>query len=134
MLKGIIFDFDGVIVESVQIKSNAFSEIYKPYGTEIVNKIIEHHEANGGMSRFEKIKFYHESFLNQSITKEEIAELANQFSEQVIDKVIMSPYIPSALEYIQNNYGKYKLFISTGTPTKEIQVILKKRYYMSITI
>ena len=127
MLKGIIFDFDGVIVESVQIKSNAFSEIYKPYGTEIVNKIIEHHEANGGMSRFEKIKFYHESLLNQSITKEEIVKLANQFSEQVIDKVIMSPYIPSALEYIQNNYGKYKLFISTGTPTKEIQVILKKR-------
>ena len=65
MLKGIIFDFDGVIAESVQVKSDAFAELYKPYGTEIVKKVVEHHEANGGMSRYEKIRFYHGSFLDK---------------------------------------------------------------------
>ena len=56
MLKGIIFDFDGVIAESVHIKSSGFSDLYKPYGTEIVKRVVKHHAANGGMSRFKKIR------------------------------------------------------------------------------
>jgi len=127
MLKGIIFDFDGVIAESVQVKSDAFAELYKPYGSDIVKNIVEHHEANGGMSRFEKIKLYHVSILNKTITKEEISDLANQFSQLVVEKVIEAPYVPGALEYIQKCHEKYKLFISTGTPTSEIRKILKAR-------
>ena len=127
MLKGIIFDFDGVIVKSVQVKTDAFAELYAQYGNKIVEKIIEHHEANGGMSRFEKIKFYHKSFLNKIATEEEVTDLANQFSELVVEKVIAAPYVLGALEYIQKNCTKYKLFISTGTPTDEINKILKMR-------
>ena len=127
MLKGIIFDFDGVIAESVQVKTDAFASLYEQYGDNIVTKVIEHHEANGGMSRFKKIKLYHESFLNKAITNEEIEDLANQFSKLVVRKVIDSPYVPGVLKYIQKCYEKYNLFISTGTPTNEIKQILSAR-------
>ena len=126
-IKGIIFDFDGVIAESVQIKTDAFAALYESYGTDIVRKVIEHHEANGGMSRFEKIKFYHEFFLKKNITKEEISDLTNRFSAMATDKVISAPYVPGALEYIKKCYKKYKLFISTGTPTEEMKQILTGR-------
>jgi len=124
MLKGIIFDFDGVIAESVKVKTDAFVTLYEQYGVNIVNRVIEHHEANGGMSRFEKIKLYHESYLNKAITNKEIEELANQFSKLVVKKVIDSPYVPGVFKYIQKCYEKYNLFISTGTPTNEIKQIL----------
>jgi len=127
MLKGIIFDFDGVIAESVQVKTDAFASLYEQYGDNIVTKVIEHHEANGGMSRFKKIKLYHESFLNKTITNEKIEDLANQFSKLVVRKVIDSPYVPGVLKYIQKCYEKYNLFISTGTPTNEIKQILSAR-------
>jgi len=127
MLKGIIFDFDGVIAESVQVKTDAFASLYNQYGNNIVTKVIEHHEANGGMSRFEKIKLYHGSYLNKAITNEQIEELANQFSKLVVDKVINAPYVPGALAYIQECSKKYKLFISTGTPTNEMCQILSGR-------
>ena len=127
MLKGIIFDFDGVIAESVQVKTDAFANLYQPYGDNVVNKVIEHHEANGGMSRFKKIKLYHESFLNKAITNEEIEDLANQFSKLVVRKVIDSPYVPGVFKYIQKCYEKYNLFISTGTPTNEMYQILGGR-------
>jgi len=127
MLKGIIFDFDGVIVESVQVKTDAFASLYEQYGDNIVTKVIEHHEANGGMSRFEKIKLYHGFYLNKAITNEEIEELASQFSKLVVQKVIDSPYVPGVFQYIQKCYKKYNLFISTGTPTNEIKQILNAR-------
>jgi len=127
VLKGIIFDFDGVIAESVKVKSDAFAELYKPYGPDVVRKVVDHHEANGGMSRFEKIKFYHELFLNKTITEEKITKLAKQFSDLVMIKVIASPYVPGALEYIQKSYDRYKLFISSGTPKTEMEQILGGR-------
>lgn len=127
MLKGIIFDFDGVIAESVQVKSDAFVELYKPYGTDVMKKVFDHHEANGGMSRYEKLKIYHESFLNKTISEEKITDLAKQFSELVVKKVIDCPYVPGALDFIQESYNQYKLFISTGTPTEEIKLIIASR-------
>ena len=127
MLKGLIFDFDGVIAESVQIKTEAFASLYDQYGTNVVNKVIEHHEENGGMSRFEKIKFYHNSFLHKMINNDEINELANQFSKLVVKRVINSPYVPGVIEYIEKSYNHYDLFISTGTPTIEIKQILQGR-------
>ncbi len=130
MIKGIIFDFDGVITESVHIKSAGFSEIYKPYGPATVKKVVKHHEANGGMSRFKKIKFYHKTFLNTSLSNQEINHIANQFSEYVVDRVVNAQYVPDALEFIKHSYGNYKLFISTGTPTTEIKKILKLKKIM----
>ena len=136
MLKGIIFDFDGVIAESVQVKTDAFASLYEQYGNNILTKVLKHHQANGGVSRFEKIKLYHGSYLNKAITNEEIEELANQFSELVVEKVIDSPYVPGVFKYIQKCYEKYNLFISTGTPTNEMKQILIGRgiaeYFMEI--
>lgn len=124
MVKGIIFDFDGVIVESLHIKSNAFKQIYMPYGEEIANQVVKHHEANGGISRFNKFKYYHKVFLNKNISEEKIKELSNKFSNIVINKVIKSKYVSGSLDFIVKSFKHKKLFISTGTPKVEIDKIL----------
>ena len=127
MLKGIIFDFDGVIAESVKVKTEAFAELYSPYGNEIVKEVVEHHKANGGISRFEKFKLYHKLFLNIDLTGSDIERMSNKFSLLVVNKVISCPYVPGVLEYIQKSFKKYDLFISTGTPTEEMKQILNGR-------
>ena len=127
MIKGIIFDFDGVVVESVMVKTNAFAELYSKYKKDIVNKVIDHHLANGGMSRYEKIKFYHENYLEMSISQSELECLADKFSKIVIKKVIAAPFVPGIFDFIKNNFKKYKMFISTGTPDYEIKRICNSR-------
>ena len=79
------------------------------------------------MSRLEKIKYYHKTFINIVLTEKGIKALAERFSELVVNKVIEAPYVPGSLEFIDSNYEKYKQFISTGTPTEEIKQILKER-------
>ena len=50
----LIYDFDGVICDSVKIKTNAFIELYKNYSLKIQNQVKEYHILNSGISRFEK--------------------------------------------------------------------------------
>lgn len=136
MVKGIIFDFDGVIVDSVEIKGEAFREIYTTYGKEISDKVIEHHELNGGVSRFDKFRFYHNNFLKKEITENEIQKLSDDFSRIVLNKVIKSPYIGGVLSFIKKNFLEKNLFISTATPSDEIEKILLRRqindYFTSV--
>jgi len=51
--KVLIFDFDGVLAETFEVKTEAFASLYKQYGREVIDYIVEHHRANGGMSDFE---------------------------------------------------------------------------------
>jgi|TARA_B100001971_G_C18260476_1_gene586322 phosphoglycolate phosphatase-like HAD superfamily hydrolase len=122
-----IFDFDGVLVDSVEIKTDAFVFLYKEYGNEIVNKIIEHHRLNGGMSRYEKFKHYHQSFLNQKITKDEINTLDQKFSNYVVNKVVNSPEVEGASEFLNKYYKHNKCFVNSATPNIEIKKIIKLR-------
>ena len=54
----LFWDFDGVIKDSVDVKTCAFVSLFKNFGSEVLNQVVEHHEANGGVSRFEKMPLY----------------------------------------------------------------------------
>ena len=56
--KLIIWDFDGVIKESTEIKSSCFCKLFHSYGTDFVNKVLCHHLENQGVSRQKKIALY----------------------------------------------------------------------------
>ncbi|MCC7050848.1 MAG: HAD family hydrolase [Bacteroidia bacterium] len=135
-IKAIFYDFDGVIKDSTDIKTQAFYELYLPFGKEIAQKAMQHHLENGGMSRFEKFKLYHQSFLNKKLNEVEINEWANRFSELVLKKVIESDYVNGAYQTILEGNEQYQQFIVTGTPQNEIEFIVKQlnigKYFSAI--
>ena len=45
----IFWDFDGVIKDSMTVKSDAFEQLFLPFGENIAKKVRTHHEANGGI-------------------------------------------------------------------------------------
>ena len=71
-IKSLFFDFDGIIADSVGCKTEAFRDIYLPYGEEIASKVVDHHLKNGGISRFEKFVTYHADFLGKTISQNEL--------------------------------------------------------------
>ena len=60
--KFVFLDFDGVIKDSVEVKADAFEQLFSSYGEDIVKRLRIHHEANGGVSRYEKLPLYLEWF------------------------------------------------------------------------
>ena len=126
-LKGIIYDFDGVICDSVNVKTKAFAEMYKSYGEDVVSKVVDYHLQHGGISRYEKFKYYHQTFLGIELTQEEIMQMGNKFSEIALQKVINSAYLPGVVDFMTNGKKNCLQFICTGTPETEILTILNKK-------
>ena len=125
--KYLIFDYDGVIVDSVHIKTDAFVNLYKKYDKNIQLKIANFHIKNGGISRREKIKFFHKIYLKKKINNDELERLANQFSKFVYKKVIKAKEIKGVKKFLSIYSKKKKLFVNSATPEDELNKIIKER-------
>jgi phosphoglycolate phosphatase-like HAD superfamily hydrolase len=124
MILTIFFDFDGVILDSVSVKTEAFRKMYLKYGQGTADAVVKHHLENGGMSRYEKFRLYHDLHLNIKLDKKKIENLADIFSSLVVQKVIDSKAIEGALEFIDQNYDKFNMYIVSGTPQNEMRRII----------
>lgn len=124
--KIIFWDFDGVIKDSLEVKSKAFVDIFRGVAQDsILNKIEKHHLENGGISRKEKIPLY----LNWSGIEADgtnIQKYLDKFASQVVQGVIECPYFEDVYQYLNQNHERQNFVIVTATPHEEIEVILKK--------
>ena len=119
----IFWDFDGVIKESVTVKSDAFERLFLPYGREVAARVRRHHEENGGVSRYEKIPLYLE-WAGEAVTEERIEDFCRRFSELALRGVIDAPWVPGVREYLLDHHVSRKFVLVTATPAGEIRLIL----------
>lgn len=127
MIRNIFFDFDGVLVESVNVKTEAFKLLYEGFGEEITKKVEEYHLKNGGVSRFDKIRYYHTEILKIPITEEEISKWADRFSKIALQGVLDANEVFGSKQFLVEESHKFNCWIITGTPTTEIiDIVLKK--------
>ena len=121
--KVIFWDFDGVIKDSVRVKSDAFELLFLSFGEEVAKKVRQHHEEHGGMSRFDKLPIYL-AWAGQESTKMIVDQYADKLSQLVKQKVIGSAWIDGVKEYLHEHYHKQQFFLVTATPQLEIEYIL----------
>ena len=119
----IFWDFDGVIKDSVGVKTSAFKKLFLPYGQKIAERVINHHEANGGISRFEKIPLYL-SWAGENVRDELVEKFCNSFSKAVFQLVIRSPWVPGVFEYLTAHHREKYFVLITATPQDEIEKML----------
>ena len=126
MLDAIIFDFDGVICESVAAKTEAFRKLFRDH-PEHLERIVQFHTVNGGMSRYEKFKVIYRDFLKRELTEKESLQLGQWFTEYSYDSVVKSVFVRGAYEFLNKYYKKFALFIASGTPQEEMISIIEER-------
>jgi len=127
MIKAIVFDFDGVLAESVNVKTRAYSDLFKDEDEGTVRQIVAYHLKNAGVSRFEKFKVIYREILKKPLSDENFNFLCGQFSQLVVEKVISSPWVEGACEFLQNNKDLYSFFVVSGTPEDELKEIIRRR-------
>jgi len=127
-LDAIIFDFDGVLVESVDVKTRAFGALYEKYGEKVVAQVENYHLSHGGVSRFEKFRYFQIEILGEApLTEREVADLAAAFSDLVMDRVVAAPMVIGAQAFLDSAGNHLPLFVVSGTPTAELDEIIGRR-------
>lgn len=130
--KLIIWDFDGVIIESNEIRTKAFKKSLSFLDQELIEKFILYHESNGGLSRYHKL-----DWLQQQIDFElNKSEILKSFSEECYSNIVMKkPIIEENLKIILKE-NTHKHYIASGSDQKELRRICKKldidRYFKNI--
>ena len=100
-----IFDCDGVLISSNKLKTRAFEEVASEFVPKnLVEKFINFHKTNGGVSRWEKFSYL--KMISKDYELPSLEFLANQFSNYVDLKLNDIKPIPGAIEYIK------KLFLN----------------------
>ena len=123
-----IFDCDGVILDSNKLKSNAFSEALPDEPSDLVAEFVAYHKENGGISRYEKFRYYFEGMKKQVEAEAKIDKALNNFAAIVNQGLISCNYIPGVLEFIENLFKLNKrMFVVSGSDENElIQVFIKR--------
>lgn len=125
-LRAVIFDFDGVIVESAEIKTRAFYELFKKHDV-YIDQIVDYHRNHMGLSRFHKFRFIFENILCEDLTEEKEKQLGSKFSDLVLQEIIAAPFVAGVREFLYKNSPHYDFFIASGTPGDELESIVEKK-------
>lgn len=127
MHKHIIFDFDGVLVESNEIRLNGYFSLFKNCPQNRVNELIKFIKNNSGLSRYEIIEYFFYNILKNPIDQKTVIALAKQYSNLVKKKVVKANLVNGALEFLSAYQSNYDFAIVSGSDQKELINICKIR-------
>jgi phosphoglycolate phosphatase-like HAD superfamily hydrolase len=121
----IFWDFDGVIKDSIEVKTMAYVQLFDSFGAQIPERVRAHHEANGGMSRFDKFPIYLD-WAGLRPTLGLVNQYCDLFSVAVKQGVIDSPWVPGAERVLRNKRSGQMYILVSATPQDELELILQE--------
>ncbi|MBN2583293.1 MAG: HAD family hydrolase [Planctomycetes bacterium] len=126
MIKVLVLDFDGLIVESEEIKDRAFVEIF-PDHPEHHETIMRYHLDHKHLVRYEKFEHIVTAILGQPYTEADRERLAARFSEYTRTRIASCPFVPGAPELLSWFRGHVPMYLVSATPQEELEPIVESR-------
>ena len=133
----IFWDFDGVLINSNTVRDKGFMDVLAPFPKEQVDRLLEFHRANGGLSRYVKFRYFFEHIRGEDISEEEIQQWAEKFSV-IMKKHLVNPslLIKDSMDFVKRNYQQFAMHIVSGSDQEELcylcQALSIAHYFKSI--
>jgi len=127
MYNNIIFDFDGVMVDSNEIRIEGFRKLYATEAGKKLDSFMQYIRLNRGLSRYRKIRYYYECIQHREPTLDEIECDARRYSEIVADAVTNAPEIPGAVGFLESNKYRCHFALVSASDQEELRDICRQR-------
>lgn len=121
-----IFDCDGVILDSNKIKTKAFYECTRPYGNDFAESLVNYHTQNGGISRYEKFKYFLESILGTLVEESTLEQLLSKYSTHVKQELLKCE-IAAGLFHLREVLSDQHWLVASGGDQDELREIFRIR-------
>ena len=127
----LIFDCDGVILNSNEIKTNCFRKILKGYNQDAVEDFINYHKKNGGISRYIKLDNFLTNILpkyskNYTNEPKELNDLLDKYSCECIKSLSQSE-VTKNLKEIRKITGDIPWYVVSGGDQNELRKVFKNK-------
>ena len=123
-----IFDCDGVLLDSNGVKSQAMFEAALPHGEEAASKLVAYHKENGGVSRFEKLRYLFESLLGREDYDADLERALARLADVSRQGTINAPEADGLRDLLARIAGKGALaFVVSGGMQEEVRDVLEAR-------
>ena len=127
MRQAVILDFDGVVVESFDVKLQAFLKLAEPFGEEILAAARRRNPFGKGITRSIAIRRFFADELGRDLAPEEADGMVRLFGEMVEEAVVRAPFVPGVREFIETQSKRRELFVVSSTPEAELVRIVAAR-------
>jgi len=135
-LEALFFDFDGVIVQSLHIKANAFINLFENESQEHKDQIREMFYRDTAVARQIKLRHVFEHVLKLPYVDTQIEALAIRFGASCIEDVIQCPEVEGAEAFLKAVPDHIPCFVVSGTTETDLKTICENRrlshYFESI--
>lgn len=123
----LVFDFDGVVLDSATLKRQAFADLYSQAPEAQHRAVIAYLSRRGGQPREVKFRHIEEHILGKRTTEARIQELCQLFKTSVEERLLSAPPIPGALEFLKQWQNQRLLYLLSATPEQELTAIVEQR-------
>jgi HAD superfamily hydrolase (TIGR01549 family) len=126
--KTIVFDCDGVVLNSNKTKVNAYFEVAKRNGgtDEQAQALVDHHVAKGSFPRNGKIEYYLKEIVKQPVTEATMQRYMETF-EEILDKTLMECEVAPGLQALKEVTPQAAWMLLSGGDQKELRRIFARR-------
>jgi phosphoglycolate phosphatase-like HAD superfamily hydrolase len=84
----LVFDCDGVILNSNRIKTDAFRSVALRFGPDAAEALVQFHVQHGGVSRYHKFEYLLTNILGRARNEQEVQTLASAYGECVYSELL----------------------------------------------
>lgn len=122
----LIFDCDGVILNSNKIKTEAFYHVALAYGETAAQALVDYHVQNGGISRYKKFEYLLTKILGKEILETELNALLEAFAREV-KKGLMTCDVAEDLKTFRARTQHASWLIVSGGDQVELREVFAAR-------
>lgn len=123
--KTLVFDCDGVVLNSNKVKTEAFYKAALPYGDEAAQQLVAYHVARGGISRYKKFAW----FIEQVVAGEagpDLDELLARYAQEV-HAGLLNCEIALGLAALREQTRHANWLIASGGDEQELREVFAAR-------
>ena len=122
----VFLDFDGVIVQSNEIKDRAFSQIFSRFPAQ-VEALQAFHDSRTSMPRRQKFAHAVEVILGRPGDQALIDQMCADYEALTQEQVIACPMCEGAEEFLRRTSRKIPLILASATPQEHLDDIIDRR-------
>jgi phosphoglycolate phosphatase-like HAD superfamily hydrolase len=124
--KTLVFDCDGVLLDSNRVKTEAFRTVATQFSAAAADSLVSYHTQNGGISRYRKFEYLLTDILRREADPVLVATLSAQYGD-CVERDLLECAVAPGLAELRQKTAEADWMIVSGGDQAQLRRVFDKR-------